>query len=199
MSWSEIKKAVNSNLNVPLDKKIDKVLNSECMWIYQSGTLSGGEKTILSVNGSGYLHEVLYKPATKDSSFSLYVDDKLFLRERNLNNYTNTAYDLVLFNNCTSSYYHSTVNNSEYIKILLPKSSASFGIRQFSVTSKGDFKRAKATGYIEVDSSTINNTTDTYTFVVLPFPIRFEKSLRIVYNGGTGSTTPVICANYSVD
>ena len=196
--WAGIKKAINSNIDVPLDKKLDNVLNSKCSWIYQTGTLSSGAHDILLVNGSGYLHELVYTPSTKDSYFYVYIDGELLLAERNIGNYTNAVKSTVLFNERTSTYVYQTLSGGTQLSILLPKSQNTFGVRNFTVTTSGTFVRAGVSGYITVDSSTSRNTTDTHTFVVLPFPLRFKKSLRILYTGN-GNTSPEIIANYSVD
>lgn len=60
MSWSEIKKSVNSNLAVPLDKKIEHVggiIPIGCLQksVVHTSSDSSGEVTILEIEGEGYV------------------------------------------------------------------------------------------------------------------------------------------------
>lgn len=77
MSWAEVKKALNTNLDVPLNELIEGIVSSTSTGVYSYdsvyGKLGGGTHTLLNVSGKGRLKGLLVCDYTKADGTDLEI------------------------------------------------------------------------------------------------------------------------------
>lgn len=85
MSWAEIKKAINSDLSLPLNKLITQgVYGLKTTRGYGNINASSDYKTLLNVTGKGYLANMLFYGTTSNNTYSKTLTLKMIIDDKNV-------------------------------------------------------------------------------------------------------------------
>lgn len=188
MSYAEIKKAINSDLSMPLNKKFYSSSYSNNRQWFRDFSQRDSLTTVLSVDGSGCLYNCIGGTGTTANAIEdlqIIIDGEKYLQV-SINSKQYCLSGIV-------TNFVSYSSPSSCIGIL--RNITGYDRRQ----AVGCIVYENNTNYIEAESNGSSNAGFIFWGKVLPRPLRFEKSLVIKRSLTKAHTSNFLEVEYSLD